>query len=129
LGIKDLKWGGLGIKDLEKFNRALRLRWLWHQWDEKEKPWKELLRVHDHKDIQLFFQSTNIHVENGKNTPWRQGGYMVLLPRSWHLSYTWYKLGIVENELMNSNWMKNLKEITTESRLHEFVLLFMALAL
>jgi hypothetical protein len=60
---------------------------------------------------------------------WRQGGYMVLLPRSCHLSYTWYKLGIVENELMNSNWMKNLKEITTESRLHEFVLLFMALAL
>lgn len=25
---------GLGIKDLEKFNRALRLRWLWHRWDQ-----------------------------------------------------------------------------------------------
>jgi hypothetical protein len=30
--------GGLGIKDLEKFNRALRLRWLWHNWDQQEKP-------------------------------------------------------------------------------------------
>jgi hypothetical protein len=76
LGIKDLKWGGLGIKDLEKFNRALRLRWLWHQWDEKEKPWKELLRVHDHKDIQLFFQSTNIHVGNGKNTPFSEARWL-----------------------------------------------------
>jgi hypothetical protein len=24
------KWGGLGIKDLDRFERALRLRWLWH---------------------------------------------------------------------------------------------------
>jgi hypothetical protein len=32
--------GGLGIKDLEKFNMTLRLRWLWHNWDQQEKPWK-----------------------------------------------------------------------------------------
>jgi hypothetical protein len=25
--------GGLGIKDLDKFGRALRLRWLWYNWD------------------------------------------------------------------------------------------------
>jgi hypothetical protein len=30
--------GGLGIKDLKKFGRALRMRWLWHRWDTKEKP-------------------------------------------------------------------------------------------
>jgi hypothetical protein len=24
------RWGGMGFKDLEKFGRALRLRWLWH---------------------------------------------------------------------------------------------------
>jgi hypothetical protein len=24
------KWGGLGIKDREKFSRSLRLRWLWN---------------------------------------------------------------------------------------------------
>ncbi|GJN41395.1 hypothetical protein PR202_gn00766 [Eleusine coracana subsp. coracana] len=34
------KWGGLGIKDLEKFSRALRMRWLWHSWDHTTKPWK-----------------------------------------------------------------------------------------
>lgn len=25
--------GGLGIKDLDRYGRALRLRWLWHQWE------------------------------------------------------------------------------------------------
>lgn len=41
------KLGGLGFKDLEKFNRALRLRWLWHQWDSTTKPWKNLLKWQD----------------------------------------------------------------------------------
>jgi hypothetical protein len=31
--------GGLGIPNLEKFARALRLRWLWHQWVSSDKPW------------------------------------------------------------------------------------------
>ena len=31
--------GGLGILNLEKFARALRLRWLWHSWVSPDKPW------------------------------------------------------------------------------------------
>lgn len=42
--------GGLGIKDLDKFGRALRLRWLWHKWDTTERPWKKLLKVSNHLD-------------------------------------------------------------------------------
>jgi hypothetical protein len=34
---KDL--GGLGIPDLDKFGRALRLRWLWLDWVDSSKPW------------------------------------------------------------------------------------------
>jgi hypothetical protein len=60
------RWGGLGIKDLENFSRAFRLRWPWHQWDLKEKPWKQLLKVTDSKDRQLFFASTVMHVGNRK---------------------------------------------------------------
>jgi hypothetical protein len=30
--------GGLGIPNLEKFARALRLRWLWHHWVSPDKP-------------------------------------------------------------------------------------------
>jgi hypothetical protein len=28
--------GGLGIKDIEKIGRALRMKWLWHSWDEQD---------------------------------------------------------------------------------------------
>lgn len=41
--LRPKKWGGLGIEDLEKFNRTLRLRWLWHNWDLQDKPWKKTL--------------------------------------------------------------------------------------
>jgi len=31
--------GGLGILNLERFARALMLRWLWHEWVSPEKTW------------------------------------------------------------------------------------------
>lgn len=37
--LRPMDRGGLGIQDLEKFGRALRLRWLWHQWKSPDKPW------------------------------------------------------------------------------------------
>jgi hypothetical protein len=63
------KLGGLGIKDLNKFSRALRLRWLWHSWDHKDRPWKHLLKISDLIDRQLFFCSTEVTVGDDKNTP------------------------------------------------------------
>jgi hypothetical protein len=47
--------GGLGIKDVEKFSGALRLRWFWYNWSSQDKPWKQLLRVTDQTDRALFF--------------------------------------------------------------------------
>jgi hypothetical protein len=78
------KCGGLEIKVLEKFSRPLRLRWLLHRWDNKEWPWKHLLKITDGVDIQLFFTSTIIQIGNGNNTPSRrQGGHMGQYLKIW----------------------------------------------
>jgi hypothetical protein len=41
---------GLGILDLERFARALRLRWLRFQWRQKERAWNKLERPCDSQD-------------------------------------------------------------------------------
>lgn len=36
---KPIEFGGLGILDLERFSRALRLRWLWYSWEQPRRAW------------------------------------------------------------------------------------------
>lgn len=31
--------GGLGVLNVDKFAKALRLRWFWFEWTDKSKPW------------------------------------------------------------------------------------------
>jgi hypothetical protein len=56
-------------KGLEKFGRALRLRWLRYSWDTVERPWKNLFKPRDKAIKELFYASTVITVGNGKLTP------------------------------------------------------------
>jgi hypothetical protein len=49
---KDL--GGLGIIDLEKFNKALRLRWQYHKWKGRNKPWVKLTVKANAEEQALF---------------------------------------------------------------------------
>jgi hypothetical protein len=60
---------GLGINDIEKFGRALRLRWLWFGWDSHPRQWKHLLTIQDPIDRALFFSSTFIQIGDDQNTP------------------------------------------------------------
>jgi hypothetical protein len=62
------KFGGLGIKDLTLFGRALRLRWPWLAWDETERPWKGMNIPYDRSDMQLFAACSKITLGNGQNT-------------------------------------------------------------
>jgi hypothetical protein len=57
------KWGGLGITDLDRFSRALRLHCLWRHWDHVDRCWKNLLKITDKMDRQLFFCSEIPHSE------------------------------------------------------------------
>jgi hypothetical protein len=68
--------GGLGIKDLDKFSRALRMKWLWYGWDHKDRPWKKLLKISDPTDRQFFFCSPVMNVGDGKNTPFWESRWL-----------------------------------------------------
>lgn len=45
---------GLGILNLEKFSRALRLRWLWFGWKDETKPWVNMETPCEKIDHALF---------------------------------------------------------------------------
>lgn len=56
---------GLGILDLELFRRALRLRWLWYQWVDPNRPWTGSEVPCKEIDKHLFRASTIVHIGNG----------------------------------------------------------------
>jgi hypothetical protein len=126
------KLGGLGIKDLDKFSRALRLRWLWYNWNQVDRPWKHLLRVSDHSDRQLFFLSTIISLGNGQDTPFWEAKWLngmapkEVAPNLFEVAR--YKKRYVKTEMQGANWIRNLIDVTTFAQLEEFTLLFMPIS-
>jgi hypothetical protein len=55
----------LGILDLDKFARALRLRWLWLEWTAPDKPWVGLETPNDEMDRSLFCAATKVTIGDG----------------------------------------------------------------
>lgn len=126
--LRPKRLGGLGIKDLDKFGRALRLRWLWHIWDPCARPWKLLFKTKDQIDRQLFFASTEVALSNGTNTPfwearWLHGASPKELAPGLY-SQARFKHRTVAKELMNRNWIRNLGQLDTEELLSQFIMLF-----
>lgn len=125
-------WVALGSKDLDKFSRALRLRWLWLGWDQQERPWKQLLKHRDDIDHQLFFASTYITIGDGSNTPfWEANWLNGMAPKTLapHLyKHTRFKYRTVQQELTNHNWITNLQDLDSQTVLDEFALLYTALS-
>jgi hypothetical protein len=60
--------GGLGIKNLEKFNIALRLWWHWLNWDSQDSNEKGCLGFMIVLIGLFFFASTYVHIGDGKGT-------------------------------------------------------------
>lgn len=70
--------GGLGVLDLHLYARALRLRWLWYEWKEPDRPWVGLGNPCDSMDRELFYVATTITVGDGRmahfwHSPWLEG--------------------------------------------------------
>jgi hypothetical protein len=129
--MRPMNLGGLGILDLEKFSRALRMRWMWYRWDSRDRPWKHLLKISDGPDMQLFFCSTEVQVGNGRNTSFWEARWLYgaapreLTPNLYSLAR--FKKRSMASELNNLNWVRNLGHVNTLNILEEFTMLFMAL--
>ena len=67
--------GGMGVPDLDKFGRALRLRWLWQEWGDDPKPWVGTDVPCNNIDRLLFNASTRVTIGDGNRA------------RFWHHSW------------------------------------------
>jgi len=78
--------GGLGILNLEKFSRALRLRWLWFEWTSPDKPWVGSETPNDASNRDLFNAAPGLLLEMGLKPPFGPPpGLMALHRKIWLL--------------------------------------------
>ena len=118
-------YGGLGIIDLEKFSRALRLRWLWYAWDHRARPWKGMDLPVDKDDIALFNAATRVILGNGERamfwtSRWLQGEtpatlYPALFKHSTRKNRT------VKEALTDNRWVRDVDHSMTVRIIAEFV--------
>jgi hypothetical protein len=124
---RPLHCGGLGITDLEAFRRALRLRWLWFQWINPDKPWCNTELPIDSIDEALFAAATRVMVHDGCTTQFwtssRLSGksHASMFPSLYKHSKR--KNRIVVNALQNENWITDIMHTMTAPLLVEFMLL------
>ena len=117
--------GGLGIKNLAAFNRALRLRWAWLKWKAPDKPFAGLPISLNNTEKELFKCCTEIHVGKGSKTKfWTDIWLKGTAPK--HMAPSCFKLAFRKNQsvakaLMNRTWMRGLRQMTTDTELRQFV--------
>ena len=120
--------GGLGIKGMEAFGRALRLRWEWFRWTARERPWVGSETPCNQADKELFFACTTISLGDGNTaTSWTDKWLNGQEPRSiaplCFLLATRKNLTVKE-ALTQGRWMRGLQKINTEVQLDQFIALW-----
>jgi len=110
------------LPDLEKFGRALRLRWLWQEWVHKSKPWVGSDLPCNKADRLLFHASIIVMVGEGQKTRfWHNSGLEGEAPRNLasHLfQLVRRKNRTVQQELHNGAWIRSLRDkITTATHI------------
>jgi hypothetical protein len=104
-------FGGLEILNLEKFASALRMRWLWQEWNEEPKPWFGLGNPCKANDRNLFAAATKVTVGNGKKAlfweaAWLEGAWPKgIAPLIFDISKK--KKSTVRDVLENNLWVPN----------------------
>ncbi|CAO2206826.1 unnamed protein product [Urochloa humidicola] len=122
------RMGGLGVLDLEIFSRALRLRWLWYQWKDPDRPWVGTDVPCNEIDRQLFRACTCVTVGNGARARFWESSWMDgraprdLAPNLYKLA--WRKNMTVREDLENDKWTRGMWRMTTVTEMAELVTLW-----
>jgi len=115
---------GLGVVDLERFSRAMRLRWLWFSWDDKDRPWKGMELPVDKLDMDLFNTATKVMLGNRKKVSFWSSSWLgghapaALYPALYKHSKR--KNRTVSDALTDNKWIRDVDYDMTERVIGEF---------
>lgn len=116
--------GGLGVIDLKRFGRALRLRWKWLEWRDQDRPWIGSPIPCDKDDLALFAAATNISIGAGTRVKFWHDRWLAgdapgqIAPDLLRLCYR--KNLTVEKALNGQHWLSGLHRISSESEMRQF---------
>ena len=114
--------------DLDRFGRAMRLRWLWLEWTDDTRPWCGMQTPCDKTDRQLFRASTEITLGDGAKCrfwldAWTHGGALRhQFPELFAIATR--KTRTVQKEMENNNWIRSLANISTARQLAQYTRLW-----
>jgi hypothetical protein len=126
--LKPKEYGELGVFDLERFSRALRIRWMWFQWSDPNQPWIGSEVPCSEVDMQFFRASTRVAIGNGQAALFWQSSWLSraaprdLAPSLYKLA--WHKINTVVVDLANVNWLRGLWRMSTAVEIAEFISLW-----
>jgi hypothetical protein len=109
----------MGVPDLDRFGRALRLRWLWQEWGDDPKPWVGTNMSCNDMDRLLFNASTRVTIGDGNRARfWHHSWLEGEAPR--YLAPNLFKLvrkknRTIHQELNNGNWIRSLRTLITST--------------
>lgn len=111
---KPIKHGGLGIRNTGRFGRALRLRWLWYEWQEPQRPWHSTDLPVDDTDRALFSAATRVTVNNGQKASFWNSSWIE------NTSPARRKNRTVAAALHEDKWIRDIAYNLTNNILHEY---------
>ena len=120
--------GGLGILELERFAKALRLRWLWFQWKHKDHAWNELELSCDSRDCELFAASMAVTLGDGKTaqfwtSSWIKGTTARSLAPTLFQKAKRKKIS-VQKAIHDNRWISHILSHQTAQEIQEYVVLW-----
>jgi hypothetical protein len=118
--------GGLGVLDLQWFNNALRMRWIWQTKTRANKPWKGLLEQPSPSDQALFASMTEVAIGNGLAAIfWSDNWAGEPLRKQWPLLFevSRRKNMTVADAIEEDHWLMDLRGTISLALLPDFVAL------